>query len=72
MGITTVCKASLAAPEGTNTMLIVGMDGSGKIQANEWGKDRMKGQLAIDEEAESVPEYGYTEGVIDFQKRAKC
>lgn len=72
VGISTVCKASLAAPEGTNTMLIVGMDGSGKIQANEWGKDRMKGQLAIDEEAESVPEYEYTEGVIDFQKRAKC
>lgn len=69
--ITTVCKAALVPAEGTGTRFVVGVNSEGKIEANEWGKDRMKDQISFEDRV--VDEYGEIHegqaGVIDLRTK---
>ena len=68
--VSTVCKSALIPAIGTGTRLIVGMDNNGKIEANEWGKDAMKGQVSIEDKyIDEDGEIHETSGVIDLQNR---
>lgn len=61
-----VSKASLCPVNSIGTRMLIGRDGDGRVVANEWEKDRMKGQIAFDGPEPTVePTAG---NVIDYQK----
>ncbi len=58
-----VAKTTLQPRKAINSTMVIAKDGNGKVMAQEWEKNVMRGQQEI-----SIEE---TTGIVDFQKRAK-
>jgi len=58
-----VAKTSLQPRKAISSTMVIAKDGDGAVVAQEWEKNIMRGQQEIEVEK--------TEGIVDFQKRAK-
>lgn len=58
-----VAKTTLQPRKAINSTMVIAKDGNGKVMAQEWEKNVMRGQQEI-----SIED---TTGIVDFQKRAK-
>ncbi len=58
-----VAKTSLQPRKAISSTMVIAKDGDGAVVAQEWEKKVMRGQQEIKVEK--------TEGIVDFQKRAK-
>ena len=68
VSVSTVVKTSLQPRAAISSRMIVESDGKGNVQAGEWSKDTMKGQMVMQEEEKTMEQ---PQGVVDLQAKRR-